>query len=125
MTAFIGLFLSMVAALWIGVFQPFGTKESRRKRYGLDQYRIQKVDEYEDATIISTRYYIQQMSRVPFIPGNWKTWKDLEELHCGMGDCYWSTKYYSTVEEAEKAVNKMRTGEPFDGIKEETVKYIP
>jgi hypothetical protein len=42
-----------------------------------------------------------------------------------MGDCYWHTKYYSTVEDAEKAVNKMRTGDPFEGTKEETVKYIP
>jgi hypothetical protein len=108
------------------VFQPFGTKESRRKRYGLDQYRIQKVDRYEDATIVSTKYYIQQLTRMPSVfPSNWKRWKDLEELHWEMGDCYWSTKYYSTVEEAEKTVNKMRIGEPFEGTKEETVKYIP
>jgi hypothetical protein len=126
MSAFIGLFLGMVAALWIGVFQPFGTKESRRKRYGLDQYRIQKLDYYEDATIVSTKYYIQQMTRMPSIfPSNWKRWKDIEEYQCGMSDCYWHTKYYKTVEEAEKAVNKMRTGEPFEGTKEETVKLIP
>jgi outer membrane receptor for Fe3+-dicitrate len=106
------------------VFQPFGTKESRRKRYGLDQYRIQKVDRYEDATIISTSYYIQQMTRSWYMPSKTK-WKDLEELLCGMGDCCWHTKYYSTLEEAEKAVNKMRTGDPFVGTKEETVKYIP
>jgi hypothetical protein len=42
-----------------------------------------------------------------------------------MGDCYWNTRYYSTLEEAEKAVNKMRTGDPFEGTKEETVKLIP
>jgi len=125
MTPFISLFLGMVAALWMFVFQPFGTRESRRKKYGLEQYRIQKLDQYEDATIVSTRYYVQQLTRVPLIPGNWKTWKDIKEYQCGMSDCYWHTKYYSTVEEAEKIINKMRTGDLFDGIKEETVKYIP
>lgn len=124
MIPFIALFLGMVAALWIGVFQPFGTRESRRKKYGLDQYRIQKVDRYEDATIISTSYYIQQMTRSWYMPSKTK-WKDLEEELCGMGDCYWTTKYYGKIQDAEKAINKMRTGEPFDGIKEETVKYIP
>jgi len=114
-----------LAIVWIVVFEPFGNKESRRRKYGLDEYRIQKLDYYEDATIVSTKYYVQQFTRVPFIPGNWKTWKDIEEYRCGMGDCYWHTKYYSTVEDAEKAVNKMRTGEPFEGTKEETVKYIP
>lgn len=125
MTAFIGLFLGMIAALWVAVFEPFGTPESRRKKYGLDQYRIQKLERYEDATIVSTKYYVQQLTRVPLIPGNWKTWKDVQEYICGMGDCYWHTKYYSTLEEAEKTVNKMRIGEPFEGTKEETVKYIP
>jgi hypothetical protein len=114
-----------VTILWIAVFEPFGNKETRRKRYGLDQYRIQRVDRYEDATIVSTNYYVQQMTRVPLLPGNWKRWKDIEECCCGYFDCYWHTKYYNSVEEAEKAINKMRTGEPFDGTKESTVKYIP
>lgn len=112
------------AIVWTMVFEPFGTRESRRKRYGLDQYRIQKIERYEDATIVSTRFYIQQLTRTWYMPAKSK-WKDIEEYQCGMSDCYWTTKYYLSLGAAETAVNKMRKGEPFEGTKEETVKYIP
>lgn len=121
-------FIVMILILLsIGIYidrpRVFLNSEEIRNKYGLDQYRIQKVDRYENAKIDSTYYYIQQMVRKPFSK---KThWQTIEQKNCGWGDCYWQMKTYKTQEEAEAVVNKLRTGDPFDGKKESTVKYIP
>ena len=42
-----------------------------------------------------------------------------------MGDCYWNTKYFSTLKEAEDAVKRLQDGHKWHGHKETIIKYIP
>ena len=96
--------------------------EKRRKRWGLNQYQIVKNDWYEDATIKQTTYFIKQKCKLPVLGIQWL---DVQYQICGMGDCYWNTKYFSTLKQAEDAVKRLQDGHKWHGHKETIIKYIP
>lgn len=95
--------------------------EKRRKRWGMNEYQIVQNDWYEDATIKQTTYFIKQKCKVPIFGIQWV---DVQYQICGMGDCYWNTKYFSKLNEAEEAVRKLQDGFKWYGNKETIVKTI-
>ena len=123
--------LVIVAVIAISLVRSvFDDPESRRKRRGLDQYRIKVVENYECGEVKDKRYYIEQRMKTPILfrifLGDYKPWVKLQEYTCGMSDCYWTTTYFKTLESAEKAIEKIRIeNSTFNGQKTEIIKYIP
>lgn len=105
--------------------QVFRDPEKDRKKRGLDKYRIKAQEYYECGEVVSRKYYVEQLMKVPILSAfTW--WEKLEEHKCGYSDCYWDTKYFASLELAEKAIAKLRLEDStFNGHKEYTVKHIP
>lgn len=105
--------------------QIFQDPEKDRKKRGLDKYRIKSQEYYECGEVISRKYYVEQLMKVPILSAfTW--WEKVEEHKCGYSDCYWDTKYFTSLEYAEEAIRKLRLEDStFNGYKEETIKYIP
>lgn len=119
------ILILMIALAIMLAKQVFKDPEKDRKKRGLDKYRIKAREYYECGEVFSRKYYVEQLMKVPILSA-WTWWEKLEEHKCGYSDCYWDTKYFESLELAEKAIAKLRLEDStFNGPKEEIVKYIP
>lgn len=96
--------------------------EKERKRWGLDEYRIQMLEYYSKGKVQSIRYFVEQRLNIPMIG---KTWIPVKEYCCGYGDCSWDTIYFDKQIEAEELVESLRAGNRVEGHIETTIKKIP
>jgi hypothetical protein len=117
------IFFAVVVAIifmacFIGLFD---NNETERKRWGLDEYRIQMLEYYSRGKVQSIRYFVEQRLNIPMIG---KVWKPVKEYQCGWGDG-WETIYFDKQSEAEKLVERLRAGNRCEGHVETTIKKIP
>jgi hypothetical protein len=118
------IFFAVVVAIifmacFIGLFD---NNEKERKRWGLDEYRIQMLEYYSKGKVQSIRYFVEQRLSIPMIG---KVWKPVKEYQCGYSDCSWETIYFDKQSEAEALVESLREGNKCEGHIETTIKKIP
>jgi hypothetical protein len=120
MSIFLVVFVAIIfMAFFIGLSD---NNEKERKRWGLDEYRIQMLEYYSKGKVQSIRYFVEQKLNIPIIG---KVWRPVKEHQCGWGDCSWETIYFDKQLEAEKLVERLRAGNRCEGHVETTIKKIP
>lgn len=68
----------------------------------------------------TTTYYIEYKKPFLFF---WEVWVSVKHTDCGMGDCYRSTTYFDSLEQAEQfAIKHLCDGHVYDGHEVEIVK---
>ena len=77
----------------------------------MEHYKILKVDYYNRATLISTRYQIQKKRKVL----GFTVWSYVSEEVSGWADTYLSRVSFETFEEAEIFIQKLLEGNPIEG----------
>jgi hypothetical protein len=86
----------------------------------MEQYKILKVDYYNRANLISTRYQVQKKRKV----FGFTVWSYVSETLSGWADTYLSRVSFETAEEAEVFVSKLLNGNPIEGETITEVKKI-
>lgn len=76
------------------------------------------VDAYGKPSL--TEYYIEYKKPFLFF---WKKWVEVKHMIGGMGDCYMTTTFFNSLEEAERfAIKHLCKGAVYDGHETEIVK---
>lgn len=115
--------VAFVAIIFMAFFIVLSENNQReRKRWGLDEYRIQMLEYYSKGKVQSIRYFVEQRLNIPMIG---KVWRPVKEYCCGYGDCSWDTIYFDKQIEAEELVISLRAGNRVEGHIETTIKKIP
>lgn len=115
--------VAFVAIIFMAFFIVLSENNQReRKRWGLDEYRIQMLEYYSKGKVQSIRYFVEQRLNIPMIG---KVWRPVKEYCCGYGDCSWDTIYFDKQIEAEELVESLRAGNRVEGHIETTIKKIP
>lgn len=120
MTIFFITFIILIFMLFF--IAMLDNNEKKRKRWGLDQYRIQMLEYYSKGKVQSIRYFVEQQLRHPLFG---KVWISVKEYKCGMSDCYWDRIYFDKQIDAEILVKSLRAGNRCEGHIETTIKKIP
>lgn len=120
MSIFFAVFVAIIFVVFFVALS--NDNEKDRKRWGVDEYRIQMLEYYSKGKVQSIRYFVEQRCNIPIIG---KVWKPVKEYQCGWGDCSWETIYFDKQSEAEALVESLREGNQLEGHIETTIKKIP
>lgn len=121
MESIIFLIIALLAVIMF-IMALSDNNQRERKRWGLDEYRIQMLEYYSKGKVQSIRYFVEQRLNIPMIG---KVWRPVKEYCCGYGDCSWDTIYFDKQIEAEELVESLRAGNRVEGHIETTIKKIP
>ncbi len=84
------------------------------------EYKIIRVDYYNTADLVSTRYQIKQARKIL----GFTTWFYLKETISGHGDSFKTKISFPTIEDAESFIQNITKGNPIEGSTMHEVKKI-